>query len=142
MATNDFTFSFPSSRDPKSIFATLLNVKEWWTGLYSENITGSSSKLNDEFAFSAGEGAHYSKQRLTELVPSKKIAWKVTDSNLTFLKKPDEWTNTSISFEISPEGDQSRVTFTHLGLVPKIECYGGCSGAWTQYLKNLAEKLK
>lgn len=142
MTTKDFTFSFRSSQSPERIFSTLLNVNEWWTGLYSEHISGESAKPGDEFTFSAGGGAHYTKQKLTELVPGKKIVWLVTDSNLSFLKKTDEWTNTSISFEILGEGKDHTVTFTHLGLVPKIECYGECTGAWTRYLENLAVKLK
>ncbi len=138
----DYTFSFESSKTPKNIFETLLNVRKWWVGLYGEEIKGSSKKLNDEFTFGAGDGMHYSKQRLIELVPNKKIVWQVSESDLIFLKKSDEWTNSKICFEIFRQGNQTQVTFTHQGLVPKIECYNGCAGAWTQYMENLAEKLK
>lgn len=141
--TSDFTYSFKSAKSPKKIFETLLDVRKWWSGLYEETIKGNSNKLNDEFTFHAGGGAHYSKQKLIELVPDKKIVWLVTDSNLTFLKKPDEWTNTKISFNISSEQTgKTKVTFTHEGLVSKIECYNGCVGAWTKYLEKLAEKMK
>lgn len=139
---NDYTFSLESTDTPKNIFETLLNVRSWWTGLYSETIEGDTNKLNDEFTFRAGGGAHYSKQKLVELIPGKKIVWLVTDSNLNFLEKPNEWTGTKISFEISKQGNKTQITFTHQGLVPKIECYKGCAGAWTQYLENLAEKLR
>ncbi len=138
----DYTFSLESSDTPKNVFETLLNVRNWWTGLYSETIEGNTNKLNDEFTFRAGGGAHYSKQRLVELIPGKKIVWLVTDSNLDFLERPNEWTGTKICFEISKQGNKSQITFTHQGLVPKIECYKGCAGAWTQYLENLAEKLR
>lgn len=133
----DYTFSFESAKTAKHIFETLLNVRHWWTGLYGEEIKGNSKKVGDEFDFRAGGGAHYSKQKLIELEPDKKIVWKVTESNLTFLKKPDEWTGTKIRFNISTQGNKSQVTFTHQGLVPNIECYNGCAGAWTQYLENL-----
>ena len=138
----DYTFNLESSETPKNIFETLLNVRSWWSGLYSEIIKGDTSKLNDEFTFHAGGGAHYSQQKLVELIPGKKIVWLVTDSNLNFLEKPNEWTGTKICFEISKQGNKSQITFTHQGLVPKIECYNGCAGAWTQYLENLAEKLR
>ncbi|WP_025144741.1 hypothetical protein [Pedobacter jeongneungensis] len=39
-------------------------------------------------------------------------------------------------FEISPEGDKTRLTFTHQGLVPAIECYGGCSVAWQSLIEK------
>ncbi|MEO5570156.1 MAG: SRPBCC domain-containing protein [Bacteroidia bacterium] len=140
--TKNYTFSFESAKTPQNIFETLLDVRKWWVGLYGEDIKGSTNKLNDEFTFNAGDGVHYSKQRLIELVPDKKIVWKVTDSNLSFVKKTDEWTNTTICFEISKEGNKSKITFTHQGLVPKFECYNNCSGAWTQYLEKLAMSLQ
>lgn len=144
MKTEDknYTFSFESSQTPESIFETLTDVRKWWVGLFDENIQGSSNTLNEEFTFNAGDGVHYTKHRLIEIVPNKKIVWKVTESNLSFVEKSDEWTNTQFGFEISKQGDKSKVTFTHNGLVPKFECYGNCAGAWTQYLENLAEKLK
>jgi hypothetical protein len=144
MKTNsqDYAFSFTSSKSPEIIFDTLLDIKAWWSGIYSEKIEGKSSKLNDQFTFSAGGGAHYTKQRLTELIPEKKIVWLVAESNLSFLKNPSEWENTKISFEISGKGNETQIVFTHSGLVSKLECYDACTEAWGQYLNNLSEKLK
>jgi hypothetical protein len=139
---NDYSYSFETSRAPGEIFDTLLDVKAWWSGLYGEDISGSSRKLNDEFTFRAGAGVHETTQRLVELIPNQKISWLVTESNLTFLEKKDEWTNTHISFDISKKGDKTQVTFTHEGLVPRIECYNGCAGAWTQYMDNLAARMR
>jgi hypothetical protein len=140
MAKN-YSFTFESSENPENVFQTLLNVRKWWSGIYDETIAGSSSKINDEFTFNAGQGAHYSKQKLIELVQHEKIVWQITESNLTFVKETDEWTGTKICFEISRKENKTQVTFTHLGLVPKFECYDGCAGAWTQYLENLVETL-
>jgi hypothetical protein len=137
----DYSFSFESSKSSKIIFETLKDVRFWWSGLFGEEIDGKSKELNDSFTFKAGGGLHYSKQKLIESVPSKKIIWKVTESNLTFLKKQDEWTNTKFGFEIVTHENLSKVTFTHQGLIPNIECYDSCSDAWTNYLQNLAKKL-
>ena len=93
------------------------------------------------FSFSAGSGAHFSKQKLVELLPNEKIKWLVIESNLSFLTKTDEWNNTKICFTIEEENQNTNVTFTHEGLVPQIECYGGCSGVWSKYLENLKEAL-
>lgn len=141
MTNKNFQFSFTTTQKASDVFNLLLDIKEWWNGLYNETIKGKSKKLNDEFSFSAGGGAHFSNQKLVELVPNKKIKWLVTESNLSFLTKTDEWNNTKICFEIEQLKDTTKVTFIHEGLVPKIECYGGCSGAWTQYLENLKDKL-
>ncbi len=136
-----FTKSFTTEKTPETVYNLLLNIKKWWSGLYSETIKGKSKKVNDEFTFSAGGGAHYSKQKLVELAPNKKIAWLVTESNLNFLDNTSEWVNTKICFDISKEGNKTRVIFTHKGLIPKIESYEGCASAWTQYLANLEKTL-
>jgi hypothetical protein len=139
--TGDFTFGFESSKSVEKIFESLLDTRVWWSGLYSEKIEGTSNKLSDEFTFKAGDGAHYSKQRLTELIPNKKIVWLVVESNLTFLKNSGEWTGTRLCFDIFGKGNKSQIRFTHFGLVPAIESYDGCARAWTKYLENFAKKL-
>lgn len=141
MANQNFQFSFTSSKKPDEVFTHLINPKNWWVGLFGETIQGKSKDLNDEFSFKAGDGMHYSLQKLVERVANKKIVWLVTESNLSFLKNTNEWAKTKICFDITTENNKTKVTFTHEGLVPKIECYGGCSSAWTQYLQNLQKDL-
>ncbi len=140
--SKNYSFSFESSQTPENIFETLTDVRKWWVGLFDEDIQGNSNILNEEFTFTAGDGVHYTKQKLTELVNNQKVFWKVTESNLSFVEKNEEWTDTMFGFEILKLENKSKITFTHYGLVPKFECYGNCSGSWTQYLENLAEKLK
>jgi len=141
MADKNFQLSFTTTKNAHQVYNQLLDVKNWWSGLYNETISGESSKLNDEFTFSAGGGAHFSKQKLIELIPDKKIKWEVKESNLSFLTQTNEWTNTKICFDIEQLKTKTKVTFTHEGLVPQIECYGGCSGAWTKYLENLKNEM-
>ena len=79
---------------------------------------------------------HFSKQKLVEVVPDKKVVWLVTDSKLNFIKNQSEWTGTKISFEIFEINNKTQVRFTHHGLVPAIECYGDCSNAWSQLIQQ------
>jgi len=76
-----------------------------------------------------------------EVVPDKKVVWLVTESNLNFVENKHEWTNTTVSFEIQEQGDQTQVNFTHFGLVPTVQCYGGCSKGWDYFIKGSLYKL-
>jgi activator of Hsp90 ATPase-like protein len=142
MKKENFSYSFKSSKTPTEVFELLPDVEQWWSGFYEETIKGKSQQVNDEFTFNAGGGAHYSKQKLVELIPDKKITWLVTDSKLNFLSDTNEWTGTRICFDISTEENMTRVTFTHDGLVPEVECYNACSSGWTKYLGKLKSRLQ
>lgn len=134
MKKQDFTRVYLIDQTPEEIFKSLIDVRGWWSGLFSEEIEGHSDKLNEEFSFRAGDGIHYSKHKLVELTPNKKAVWLVTDSSLSFLEDKGEWIGTKLCFEISKQGARTAVRFTHQGLVPGIECFDRCTSAWSQYL--------
>jgi hypothetical protein len=142
MTNKNFQYSFTTTKNADEVFMHLVDPRNWWVGIFNETIKGKSEYLNDEFSFRAGDGVHFSNQKLVELMVPKKLVWLVTESNLSFLKNTNEWAGTKICFDIEKEGDEIRVTFTHYGLIPLIECYGNCSSAWTQYMQNLQESLK
>ena len=136
MKNQDFTTSLLVEQTPEKVYNTVLNARAWWPGLYDESFEGSSEKAGDEFSFRAGGGAHYTKQKLLELVPNKKVVWLVTEANLSFADKTDEWEGTKISFELFEEDGKTKIVFTHIGLVPEFECYDSCAPAWTQYIQQ------
>jgi len=136
MDNQNLTISFLVDRSPKEVFDAVNNVRGWWT----ENLKGNTQKLNDEFEVRFGD-VHYSKQKLIEVVPDKKIVWLITESKLNFIKDKSEWTNTRISFDITRQGNKTQVRFTHQGLVPQIECYNACSNAWIDYIQNSLRNL-
>jgi hypothetical protein len=136
MNNQNFTVSFLVDQTPQEAFQAINNVYGWWT----ENVVGSSAKLNDEFEVYFGD-VHYSKQKLIEVVPGKRVVWRVTDSKLNFIKDKTEWTNTEISFDVSKKGDKTEIRFTHIGLAPDVECYDACSSAWNDYITNSLRKL-
>ena len=136
MATKNFSLTLTSGQSPADVFQAITNVRAWWTGFYSEEITGKTEKLHDEFTFRAADGAHYTKQKLVEVVPDKRIVWLITHSNLSFLEQPEEWLGTKVIFDINKTGKKTELTFTHEGLTPEVECYDSCAPGWTQYLNN------
>lgn len=136
MQNDNFTTTLLVDQSPEEVFDAIRNVRGWWSGLYSEVISGNTEELNEEFTFRAGGGAHYSRQKIVETIPGKKIVWLVTDSELRGLEKKDEWTGTKITFDISKQGEKTRLVFSHVGLVPAVECYDSCSPAWSQYVQE------
>src|SRR5437762_3266119 len=130
MSRSDFTTTIVVDEKPKEVFKAINNVKGWWQGA----IKGKSKKLNDEFDYRME--FHFSKQKIVEFIPNKKVVWLVTESQLNFTKDKSEWTGTKIIFEISEKNKKTQVRFTHLGLIPKFQCYGDCSNAWTQLIQK------
>ncbi|MDR3679170.1 MAG: SRPBCC domain-containing protein [Flavipsychrobacter sp.] len=134
-AKKDFTATIELDRFTQEVFKAITeDVAKWWGG---KDLIGNSTKLNDEFVI-RHPGAHYSKQKLIEIIPDRKVVWLVTESELSWLQKDKhEWTNTKIVFEITTKGDKTVLHFTHEGLVPGKECYETCTNrGWDIVIKN------
>lgn len=133
MDNQDFTTTLLVDQTPEEAFDAIKNVRGWWTG--EPGVEGVADKTGDEFTYRYKD-VHYSKQKVTDLIPGKKIVWLVTESKLNFIKDTQEWTGTKISFDITKKGDKTAVRFTHMGLVPDVECYHDCSNAWSSYINS------
>ncbi len=136
MADQDFTTTLVVDQNPEEAFAAITDVRGWWSG----EVDGRTDQLGEVFTYRY-QDIHYSKQRITELVPCQRVVWRVLDAHLNFTKDPDEWIGTEIVFELSRQGDQTELRFSHLGLVPEVECFEKCSGAWDFYIGSSLRQL-
>ncbi|HKO81175.1 MAG TPA: SRPBCC domain-containing protein [Chitinophagaceae bacterium] len=152
MTTSDFTTTLLVDQTPKEAFNAINNPRGWW----SEEIEGSTDKLNDVFNYHF-EDIHRCQLKVIEVIPDNKIVWLVMDnyfkpgifndasnhlrSNDGFTNDKAEWTDTKISFEISAKDNKTQICFTHLGLVPEYECFDVCSNGWTHYIQQSLFKL-
>src|ERR1044072_5379973 len=120
MENKNFTTSIEVTNSPQEIFQRITqDVAKWWGG---KDFSGRSTHMNDEFIVDHS-GAHYSKQKLIEIIPDKKVVWLVAESKLSWLKNQEEWTDTRMVFEISARPHSYLLHFTHEGLVPEKESY-------------------
>lgn len=136
MKTSSFTTTITVNKSAKEVFDAINNVRAWWHG----EIEGSADSLNDEFDYRF-QHFHYSRQRVTALVPNKRIEWLVTDSNLSFANNKNEWTGTKIIFDIIETNGKTEVRFTHEGLVPSFECWDDCSNGWSMLMQKSLQSL-
>jgi hypothetical protein len=127
----DFTTSFTVDRSPAEVFAAINDVRGWWTG----DIDGPTAAVGDEFTYRY-EDVHRSTQRVTELVPGRRVVWFVTDAHLPFADDPGEWIGTQVVFDIRATDTGTEVGFRHVGLSPDVDCYEACSSAWAHYVNG------
>src|SRR6266478_4694838 len=132
MTNKNCTATIEVAKSPQDVFNCIKEVSKWW----SKDFEGNSTKLNDEFVIHHPD-RHYSKQKLIEVIPDKKIVWLVTESKLNWIEKnKEEWTNTKMVFEISSANDKTILHFTHEGLIPDLECYSMCAQGWDMFIKE------
>jgi hypothetical protein len=136
MDTQSYTTSFTVDQSPDEVFNAINNVRGWWLG----EIDGETDKPGAEFTYRY-KGVHRSTQKITEFIPGKKVVWDVLDAQLNFVKDKTEWNGTEVVFEIAKKDGKTELRFTHSGLVPAFECYGGCSGAWGFYVNDSLRSL-
>jgi hypothetical protein len=136
MTAQSYTTTITVDQAPDEAFKAILNVRGWW----SEEIEGDTGKLGDEFTY-RWQDVHRCRMKLTELVPGKKVAWRVLDNFFNFTEDETEWIGNELTFNISQQGSQTEIHFTQLGLVPEYECFDICSNAWSFYVNTSLRSL-
>ena len=137
LIANDYTKTFIVEQSPEQVFAAINNVRGWW----SEDIEGETDRLGATFTFRY-QNLHRSVHEIREFVPGQKVVWHIAEADINFVADKSEWNGTDVVFLIRKRADKTEVRFTHVGLVPKIECYGDCSGAWSFHLDSLKKLIE
>ncbi len=135
MANKNFHRTISVNASTEEALKKISQVNLWWAKKFS----GSAEKLNDKFSVQFGET--FVNFLVSELVPGKKVTWKVTDCNLHWIKAKKEWKNTEVVFEISSEKSKTKIDFTHIGLVPGVECYNDCEVGWNGHVTESLVKF-
>jgi uncharacterized protein YndB with AHSA1/START domain len=137
--TDDLTYTFTVTQPPADAFAAINDVRSWWSG----DIEGETDVLGAVWTYRVPD-VHTSTQRITELVPDRSVVWLVTDGWLAFVEDTNEWVGTTIRFDLTPTASGgTEVRFTHVGLQPRVECFGVCRVAWGEYiLGSLRDRIE
>lgn len=135
MEKKDFHLTITVNASPEEAIKKINQVNLWW----AKKVIGNSEKLGDKFTVDFGKT--FVDFQISELIPEKKVVWKVTDCNLDWINDKKEWNNTEVVFEVSSENNKTKIDFTHKGLVPGIECYEDCKEGWTGHVTNSLVKF-
>lgn len=131
METNNYTSNFSVNLSAVEVMQKISNVPGWW----GVSFTGSAGNKDDNFVIEMG-GDSFFKCTVSELVPTKKIAWRVTDCNMPWYKDKKEWAGTQMVFDLDERDGDTHVIFTHEGLTPAAECYVDCESGWTYWIQT------
>jgi hypothetical protein len=109
-----YTVEIDLSKPPGEVFNKVINLAAWWP----EEFIGEKIKPDAEFILKTGEG-HYSKNRVIEFVPERKLTWLTIES----LRKSDnfDWSGTKFIFELIPQGSNTHLKFMYDGVVLENE---------------------
>jgi len=136
MNPQDYQCSITAPLPPAEAFEKISRVGEWW----AVNFKGCARKLQDRFTVHFARTT-WSLMEIVEIIPDQRIVWEVMDCHLPIFKDPTLWKGHRIAWEICREGILARVTMTHIGLVPGVECYEDCRKGWNFYVGESLFKL-
>src|SRR6185436_7086773 len=81
MKEKDLTITISVDQTPEVAFAAINDVRAWWSG----NIEGKTTSAGDEFTYRYKD-LHYTKHRITESIPGKRVVWLILESQLAFVE--------------------------------------------------------
>ena len=132
MTDESYTRSFTVAKPPGEVFAAAAKPRAWW----SEDIDGVTDRLGAIFYYHY-QDIHRATLKVAELVPGRRIVWRVLQNYFNFIDDQREWTGTDLVIDVSPTNAGSELRFTHRGLVPSERCYQVCHDSWNFYLASL-----
>jgi len=128
MAGIELRHKLEVNADPLTVYkaiASQTGQASWWTPDCSvEETVGSIAQFwfyERQFSFS---------MRIQALVPGKRVEWRCVSEN-------DEWTDTTISFELTPKDGKTIVRLTHSGWRAVTDYQAGCNYTWSQILGRM-----
>ena len=136
MTDQSYTTGLTVPQNPHEVYRAINDVRGWW----EETIVGRTHEVNDEFVHWV-PGVHFARIRVDELLPGKRVVWRVLDNWMSFIDDQSEWKGTQVRFDIAATDGGTEVRFTHVGLTPADECFDVCRDAWGVYVTDSLRSL-
>jgi uncharacterized protein YndB with AHSA1/START domain len=114
--------------------ATTHGVAGWWT----RDTTGTATvggKINVRFSSKDGIEIGQMDFEMITLEPNRNVQWQ-------FLAGPPEWLGTTVTFELTQDGDTTVVIFGHRNWREPVEFMAHCSMKWAVFLLSLRELVE
>lgn len=133
-SVKDLTMSFSVPAEPGKVFEAITKPAQWWGG----DIQGEAGAAGSEFRFGSDDQALAVK--VTEADDGKRVVWHVEPS-ADDTGHPD-WDDTSLIFDIEQDDEgETKVNFTHRGMVPHDDTYEETEQSWRDRLRDRLEPL-
>ncbi|MDP9001803.1 MAG: SRPBCC domain-containing protein [Myxococcota bacterium] len=108
--------------------ATIEGLQGWWTPLVSGS-AATGGALRFEFQ---GVNEHIT-MRVHDAKRPSLVEWTCIEHT-----ELEDWGGTKVAFDLKPRGsDGCELSFRHIGLTPKFECYKMCEDGWEHFLASL-----
>jgi uncharacterized protein YndB with AHSA1/START domain len=111
--------------------ATTNGVSEWWT---RDGVKGESSE-GSRLQFFFGQPKPAAVMEVTRLDPEGHVRWACVEG-------ADEWVGTTITFDLTRQGDDTVVLFTHADWREPVDFMAHCSARWAYFLFSLKSYLE
>jgi uncharacterized protein YndB with AHSA1/START domain len=108
--------------------ATLEGLRGWWTPLVKgSDAPGGAIRLEFE-----GLDEHIDLRVNASRRPAQ-VEWSIIEHTSL-----EDWTGTKVRFELTARGPKTTaLSFRHVGLSPKLECFEQCEAGWDHFLGSL-----
>jgi uncharacterized protein YndB with AHSA1/START domain len=118
---------------PQDVFGRLATgdgLAQWWTRkLKGDSVPGG------QLAFYFGSPEPGAVMEVIDLVESERVGWRCVEG-------PAEWLDTSVTFDLRANGDETVILFTHGGWREPVEFMHHCSTKWAYFLMSLKDGLE
>jgi len=125
----DYRATIEVAADPATAARAIRDeMDKWWSLRVEQDAHAATIRFrNSHVTFAFDPGA-------TE----RRFSWTCTDANMIIEDAHDsaEWQGTRLIWELEPMDTGSRITLTHQGLTPALECHRVCVAGWGHFFEN------